>query len=107
MPKIKFITLEQLMEMDVNGQKFKLVYVLHPSAFKKGHIPGSINIPFDELKTTKILKKTDTIIVYCSSYSCHASTNAAALLIKRGYKKVLDFKAGAKGWADADLGLQK
>ena len=109
MPKIKFITLEQLMEMDVNKQRFKLVEVLSPDSYKKGHIPGAINIPVDKLKTEakKQLKKTDTIVVYCASYTCHASTNAAALLGKMGYKKVLDYKAGKQGWKDAGLEIEK
>jgi|SRR3989344_1985530 len=109
MPKIKFITLEQLMEMDVNKQRFKLVEVLSPDSYKKGHIPGAINIPVDKLKTDgkKQLKKTDTIVVYCASYTCHASTNAAALFGKMGYGKVLDYKAGKQGWVDAGFELEK
>ena len=109
MSKIKFITLEQLMEMDVNGQKFKLVEVLDEGSYKKGHLPGAMNIPLDELKSKakKKLKKNEMIVVYCASYSCPASTNAAALLGKMGYKKVLDYKAGKNGWKDAGLELEK
>ena len=54
----------------------------------------------------KQLKKTDTIVVYCTSYGCHASTNTAKLLMKMGHKKTLDFKGGKKMWIDAGLELE-
>ena len=109
MAKIKFIPIEQLLEMQENKENFKLVEVLKEEGYKEGHIPGAINIPVDKLKdeSGKKLKKTDTIIVYCASYGCHASTNAAKILLEMGYKNVLDFKAGKKGWVDGGLELVK
>ena len=109
MSKIKLITLEQLMEMDVNEEEFKLVEVLGEESYEKGHIPGAINIPLSKLEkqSNKKLKKTDKIIVYCASYPCHASTNATSILLKKGYKRVFDFKAGKKGWVDAGFELEK
>jgi len=41
MPKIKFITLENLLEMFANKEKFRLVEVLSEEDFKNGHIPGA------------------------------------------------------------------
>ena len=110
MTKLKFITVEKLLEMQANGEKFKLVETLTDYSYNKvGHIPGAINLPVDKIGklASKHLKKTDTIVVYCADYTCHASTNAAATLLKRGYKKVLDFKTGKKGWIDAGFKLEK
>ena len=109
MAKIKFIPIETLLEMQENGEDFKLVEVLREDGYNEGHIPGAINIPVDMLQglASKHLKKTDTIIVYCASYGCHASINAAKTLLELGYKNILDFKAGKKGWADAGLELEK
>ncbi len=109
MVKIKFITIEQLMEMMVNNQKFKLVEVLGKEHYKEGHIPGAINLPIDHLKRLipKHLKKSDTIVVYCASYACHASTTAAELLLQMGYKKTLDFKGSKKHWVNCGLELEK
>ena len=108
MKKIKFITIENLLEMTENNEPFKLVEVLHEEAFKKGHIPGAINIAVDELeeKAPRQLKKDDVIIVYCANYACHASTNAAEKLLGMGYKNVLDYKAGKRGWTLAGLTLE-
>jgi rhodanese-related sulfurtransferase len=109
MTKIKFISLDQLLEMKVNNEKFKLVEVLSKESFKQGHIPGAISLPLDDLKVLakKLLKKTDKIVTYCASYSCHASTNATVLLLKLGYKKTFDFKGSKKLWLDSGLDLEK
>lgn len=109
MKKVKFITIEQLLETITNKEKFKLVEVLDKDAYKNGHIPGAINIPIDYLKdaASKHLNKTDTIVVYCRGYTCHASTNASIILMDMGYKKVLDFKGGKELWVDAGFELEK
>ena len=109
MVKIKFITIEQLLEMMANNQKFKLIEVLSEDNFKSGHIPGAINLPLDNLKDSagKYLKRTDKIVVYCASYACHASTHAAAILLEMGYKNTLDFKGSKKLWVDSGLELEK
>lgn len=109
MAKIKFLPLDGLLEMQTNGEKFKLVEVLREESFKEGHIPDAINIPVDQLErlAPKLLKKTDKIVVYCASYTCHASTNAAKMLLNMGYKNVLDFKGSKKTWVDAGFELEK
>ncbi|MEM2896036.1 MAG: rhodanese-like domain-containing protein [Candidatus Bathyarchaeia archaeon] len=107
--EVKLITIEELLEMFVNNRKFKLVEVLSKESFQEGHIPGSINIPLDELENVASahLEKGDTIVVYCASYACHASTEAARILLSKGYESVLDFKAGKRGWVHAGLELEK
>lgn len=109
MNKIKFITIEELLEMITNKEKFKLVEVLDKENYREGHIPGAINLPLDNLEklAEKDLKKTDTIVVYCASYHCHASTMAAEILLKMGYRKTLDFKGSKKLWVDSGLELEK
>ena len=109
MKKIKFISIEQLLEMMENREKFKLVEVLGEESFKQGHLPGAISIPVDQLEKAgkNKLKKTDRIVVYCASYTCHASTNAAKILLNMGYNNVFDFKGSKKAWVDAGFELEK
>jgi rhodanese-related sulfurtransferase len=63
---VKFITTEGLLEMRANDQNFKLVEVLAREEFRKGHIPGAINIPLDQLPelSKEYLTKSDTVVVY-------------------------------------------
>jgi rhodanese-related sulfurtransferase len=109
MRKIKLITMEDLLEMFENKERFKLVEVLAKEQYDKGHIPGAISIPLDELETLakQKLKKTDTVVVYCASYACHASTKAARRLLDLGYQHILDFKGGKRWWQHAGLELGK
>ncbi len=109
MTKVKYITLEQLMEMIENRENFKLVEVLQKQEFAIGHIPGAINIPLHELEVSapNMLSNNETIVVYCASYSCQASARAARRLTEMGYQKVLDFKAGKQWWRHAGLDLEK
>src|SRR3989344_3582735 len=107
MARIRFISIETLLEMKANKENFKLIEVLKEDNYKKGHIPGAINIPLDKLEQeSSRLKKEDTTIVYCSGYSCTASTKAAELLMKMGFKNVLDFKGGKDAWKNAGLEME-
>jgi rhodanese-related sulfurtransferase len=109
MAKLKFITLENLLEMLENNEDFKLVEVLASKEYKEGHIPGAMNLPLSELENgaRKKLEKTEKIVVYCESYTCHASTKAARKLLELGYVDVLDFKGGKRWWRHAGLELEK
>jgi rhodanese-related sulfurtransferase len=109
--RIKFISIEELLEMQVNDQDFKLVDVLSERSFNEGHIPGAINISVDDLNEDILLQEQitqdDTIIVYCASFACQKSTKAAKRLLEMGYEKTFDFKAGKRGWRRAGLQLEK
>ncbi len=109
MNKLKFASLEKLLEMIANKEKFHLVDVLSAESFRDGHIPGAINMPVDLIPQQAKAKliKTDTIVVYCASYSCTASTQAARAFLDMGFEKVLDFKGGKKAWVNAGLALEK
>jgi rhodanese-related sulfurtransferase len=101
--------MEDLLEMIENKKRFKLVEVLAKEDYDIGHIPGAINIPLDELEALarQKLKKTDVIVVYCASYTCHASTKAVRKLLELGYEKTVDFKGGKRWWQHAGLELEK
>lgn len=109
MKKIKFMTIEDLLELQANEEDFKLVDVRSNESYAQGHIPGAINIPEEEIqdKHDDYLNKDDKIVVYCSGYKCHASTRSASKLLELGYVNTLDFKASKKGWTDAGLELEQ
>lgn len=85
------------------------VYILDarsPDAFAKGHIPGAINIPYDELpkyvdSLTVDVPLTEPVVCYCWSKTCDFSDQLATELKYMGYQKVRVFKGGWEEWTGA------
>jgi rhodanese-related sulfurtransferase len=109
MTRIRFITLEELMEMKENEDDFILVEVLSEQQYNEGHIPEAINIPVTEIEeeAEKHFDKDDKIVVYCSSYTCHASLRATRKLLEMGFEKTVDFIGGKREWRHADFDIEK
>jgi rhodanese-related sulfurtransferase len=74
---------------------------------KEGKIPNAVNIDFYsdtfEQEVGK-LDKNKTILVYCRSG--RRSTNAAEILVKKGYK-VVNLEGGFTNWQSHGLPIQK
>ncbi len=105
---VKKITRDELTKMFASGERFKLVDVLDKDHFEKEHIRGAISLPLKEIEknASKMLKKSDTVVVYCASFDCQASTNAAEKLLTIGYKNVSDYKGGLKDYKEANLPME-
>ena len=88
---------------------FLLIDAREHEAYDKEHLPGAVSIPSDHLDKHLLTghRKTETMITYCSSFDCGASTVAAKKLEGYGFKKVLDFKGGIKDWKSAKYRTEK
>ena len=82
---------------------FKLVDARDSDSFKEEHIKGAISLPQGEVegKAEKLLRKSDEIIVYCSSFACHASANEVKKLKQMGFKNVRHYAGGIEDWKNA------
>ena len=81
-----------------------LLDVRTPDEYAAGHIPGSLLIPFDEIKVKSDQlpqNKNTEIVVYCRSG--RRSAIAADTLISLGYAKIYDLGA-ISSWT---YGLEK
>ena len=99
---VKEITYYQFMGIRDSGEKYVLLDVLSMDSFAKGHIEGAASFPFETINAEtaeKKLSKDDHVIVYCGSFQCAASTEAAKKLSGLGYN-VLDYKGGLKEWQE-------
>lgn len=97
---VKEITYNQFMDIKNSGEKYTLLDVLSQDSYDKGHIEGAVSFPLDTINKSSAetrLTKDAHIIVYCGSFQCTASTEAAKKLSKLGYD-VLDYKGGLKEW---------
>lgn len=104
---IKQLTRDELRKMRDSGKKYILVDVLPRESYEKEHIPGALSIPLAEIeeKAPQLLGKNETIITYCASFDCTASTKAAEKLQALGFKHVLDYKGGLKDYKEGGLTL--
>lgn len=106
---MKQISRESLKEMMDKKAKFLLIDARMHEAYEREHLPGAVTIPSEHLHADMLsgLRKTDTLVTYCSSSECDASKDAAKKLEKFGFKKVLRFKGGIKDWKDAGYPTEK
>jgi len=75
--------------------------------FDKGHVPGAVNILFDELESKlPKLSKDKITIVYCYNITCHLAAKAALLLARAGYP-VKELVGGWQDWAAHELPIEK
>ncbi len=104
----KKITRDELLELIKTNKDLKIVDVLSKEHYRDEHIKGAISIPLQEIEkiAPKLLKKEEQIVVYCASFECSASTNAAEKLVSLGFTNVLDYKGGIKDYKEAGLPLE-
>lgn len=99
---VETITREELKEKMDSGDEFALVNVLSSEQFEREHIPGSINIPLDQVEQEfpEQFEEGDDIVVYCASPSCQASPKAAQKLESMGFTNVKDYEDGLSDWKE-------
>ena len=106
---MKKVTREELKAMMDRSDPFILLDARGGDAFRTEHLPGAVSVPSDRVGRHILpgLKEDDTIVTYCSSFDCEASTVAAEKLEKYGFKKVLEFKGGLKDWKGAGYATER
>ena len=86
-----------------------IVDALPRTAYARGHIPGAISIPSEEIVAQAGVllpdRKTD-IVVYCKNGPCRRSERAAERLERLGYTHVFDYHDGRDDWSAAGLPLE-
>ncbi|MBA3979092.1 MAG: rhodanese-like domain-containing protein [Alcanivorax sp.] len=98
------LTRDELKKMnEQQHEDFVLINVLAPSAFNKAHIRTSVNVPVDEDGFAERVEsiagdKDRKIVVYCASFDCDASEQAAEKLEAAGFTAVYDYEGGTRDW---------
>ncbi len=72
-----------------------------PRKFKKGHVPGAVNIPttrFDAMADQLPANKDTLIVFYCGGYKCPLSAKGANKARTLGYTNIRLFQAGYPEW---------
>jgi rhodanese-related sulfurtransferase len=86
-----------------SGQPVQIIDLRTKELYDKGHVPGAINIAYEELEKSLGKFKPDVpTVVYCYDIVCSLSTKAALDLAKKGYK-VKELVGGFEEWANHSL----
>jgi rhodanese-related sulfurtransferase len=77
-----------------------LVHSLSQIEYQMQHIPGSINIPVDEMTSSSKMPadKDAQIIFYCNGRACPYSVRASKIAVEMGYTQIHWFRGGIFEW---------
>lgn len=84
-------------EMEQSMSKL-LIDVREPVEYKNGFIPGAINIPLSQIEQRMgNIPKDRDLLLYCRSGM--RSKNAARILRKHGYTRLVNLQGGISSWS--------
>jgi rhodanese-related sulfurtransferase len=83
-----------------------LIDVRSEGEFNEGHIPGAMNIPYENIteyfqRLTDNVPLTSAVVCYCRSVTCDLSDRLAQELRLMGYDNVRLFRGGWEEWQEA------
>ena len=83
-----------------------LLDVRSVEGYREGHLPGAINIPFEQLpqRMSELPKDVD-IIAYCWDVTCLLCTKAAYVLASKGYR-AKEMIGGIDSWKRAGFSVE-
>lgn len=106
---VTFISLPQAEEFFFT-QKARFIDSRSREKFRKGHIPGALNIPYEEADPASLrsisLPLGEVLVVYCDGEECRSSVHLAGRLRELGYSRVKVFFGGWKEWKEAGLPVE-
>jgi rhodanese-related sulfurtransferase len=88
-----------------NGANIIVIDVREAEDYKKGHIPGAINLPHDRWHTFEGLRKESLNVLYCYSHVCHLAATAAVEFAGKGFS-VMEMDGGFDAWQENELEVE-
>ena len=89
--------LKDLQKDQENFQKMLIIDIREPDEYVREHIPGSINIPLNQLDEKNFSDQKETpVIFYCKLGS--RTSMAKQTLINTGFKNIYCLKDGIEQW---------
>ena len=96
-----FLGTDELKRMLDAKEDFVLADALSPIEFAEESIAGSVNVPYELLRSGKVklpADKAKRVVFYCKGPKCTRSGKAAGLAAKMGYTKVEIYNEGLPEW---------
>jgi rhodanese-related sulfurtransferase len=81
------------------GDRIVIVDTRRPDDYRRGHIPGAINIPHRTMtaETTAALDRSALVVTYCIGIRCNGSTKGALNMLQLGFR-VKELIGGLDCW---------
>ena len=100
-PRVTQVSPDALLEMQAQKDaSLFLLDVRRPDEFAAGHIPGAVNIPYDQVAARLgEIPKDDEVVLYC--HSGRRAGLAAEVLAANGYTKLAHLQGDMQGWQSA------
>ena len=105
--KMAFTTgpVELARNLNNGGSNIVVIDVREAEDYKKGHIPGAINLPHEKWNSAEGLRKESLNVLYCYSHVCHLAATAAVEFAGKGYS-VMEMDGGFDAWKDNELKIE-
>lgn len=95
-----------LNEMIERGDSISIIDVRRPEDYRKGHIPGSVNLIKGRWDTFEGLSRDRPNIVLCYNQQCHLATRACKFFAEHGYP-VMELEGGFEVWQKHSLPIER
>lgn len=87
----------ELLGMIDRKEPVVIVDVRLPADYRKGHVPGAVNLPKGKWHEAAGLAKDRLNVLYCYNQTCHMAAEAALELLAAGYP-VAEMEGGFATW---------
>lgn len=98
LPKAPYVAIKTVRQWQLSKREFLLVDVRRPDEFKAGHLPGAINIPYDQVEKRKSEIPLDQPVVFYCTISSWRAPYAANVMADAGLNNVYILEGGASAW---------
>lgn len=96
----------------VDANAALIVDAREPGEYDAGHIPGAVNLPFDEAisdptRVETLVTAGRPVIAYCGGGTCELSVSLAYELLASGHERVAVYMGGYPEWVEAGHAVEK
>ncbi len=88
------------------AEAINIIDVREEEDYRKGHLPGALNLPKTQWDTMSCLRKDMVNILYCYSPTCHLAAQAGERFAGEGFQ-VMEMDGGFEVWKEKKLPIEK
>jgi rhodanese-related sulfurtransferase len=87
-------------------ENLAVIDVREAEDYRKGHVPGAINVPREKWSSLDGLRRDGVNVIYCYTQQCHLGAMAAVEFAGKGFS-VIEIDGGFEAWKENDLEIEK